>query len=91
MWFPVTDQPLFAVAGFWQATAKGNGFTMVTCDPNELVALIHPKAMITILEPADHERWLSGSYDDVVALQQPYAAERMTVRGPVFPTRRDEK
>jgi hypothetical protein len=27
----------------------------------------------------------------VVALQQPYPADRMTVRGPVFPTRRDEK
>ena len=91
MWFQVTDQPLIAVAGFWQATAKGNGFTMVTCNPNELVAPIHPKAMITVLEPADHERWLRGSYDDVVALQQPYQAERMTVRGPVFPTRRDEK
>lgn len=91
MWFQMTDQPLFAVAGFWQATAKGNGFTMVTCNPNELVAPIHPKAMITVLEPADHERWLRGSYEDVVALQQPYPADRMTVRGPVFPTRRNEK
>ncbi|MGY2733653.1 putative SOS response-associated peptidase YedK [Sphingomonas sp. UYP23] len=91
MWFQVTDQPLFAVAGFWQATAKGNGFTMVTCNPNELVAPIHPKSMITVLEPADHDRWLRGSYDDVVALQQPYPADRMTVRGPAFPTRRNEK
>lgn len=91
MWFQVTDQPLFAVAGFWQPTAKGNGFTMVTCDANALVEPIHPKAMITVLQPADHERWLRGSYDDVVALQQPYPAERMTFRGPVFPTRRDEK
>ncbi|MET3762624.1 SOS response-associated peptidase family protein [Sphingomonas sp. UYEF23] len=90
MWFQVTDQPLFCVAGFWQRTAKGNGFTMVTCDPNPLVAPIHPKAMVTILAPEDHERWLRGSYDDVVALQRPYPAERMTVRGPVFPTRRNE-
>ncbi|WP_277970997.1 SOS response-associated peptidase family protein [Sphingomonas echinoides] len=91
MWFQVTDQPVFAVAGFWQPTAKGNGFTMVTCTPNALVAPIHPKAMITILAPEDHARWLRGSYDDVVALQQPYQANRMTVRGPVFPTRRSEK
>ena len=87
MWFDVTDQPLFAVAGYWQATAKGNGFAMVTCDPNELVAPIHPKAMITILQAADWDAWLRGSYEDVVALQRPYPAERMTVRGPVFPTR----
>lgn len=87
MWFAVPEQPLFAVAGFWQHTAKGAGFTMVTCDPNELVAPIHPKAMITILAPNDHERWLRGSYEDVVALQRPYPAGAMTVRGPVFPTR----
>ena len=87
MWFQVTDQPMFAVAGFWQHTGEGSGFTMVTCDPNELVAPIHPKAMIAILAPSDHDRWLRGSYDDVVALQQPYPAQRMTVRGPVFPTR----
>lgn len=87
MWFQVTDQPIFAVAGFWQRTVSGNGFTMVTCEPNELVEPIHPKAMITILEEADWDTWLRGTYDDVVALQQPYPAELMTVRGPVFPTR----
>lgn len=87
MWFSVTDQPVFAVAGFWQHTKKGKGFTMVTCDPNELVAPIHPKAMITVLEPTDHDLWLSGSYDEIVRLQRPYDANRMTVRGPVFPTR----
>jgi putative SOS response-associated peptidase YedK len=87
MWFQVTDQPLFAVAGFWQRTAAGKGFTMVTCDVNELVAPIHPKAMITILAPEDQERWLSCDYDEVVKLQRPYPADRMTVRGPEFPTR----
>jgi putative SOS response-associated peptidase YedK len=87
MWFAVPEQPVFAIAGFWQQTAKGAGFTMVTCDPNELVAPIHPKAMITILHEADWDRWLRGSYDDVVALQQPYPSELMTVHGPVFPTR----
>jgi putative SOS response-associated peptidase YedK len=87
MWFAVTDQPVFAIAGFWQASAKGNGFSMVTCDPNDLIAPIHPKAMITVLEQSDWDRWLTGSYDDVVALQRPYDAGRMTVRGPVFPTR----
>jgi putative SOS response-associated peptidase YedK len=87
MWFDVPAQPLFAVAGFWQQTAKGPGFTMVTCDPNELVAPIHPKAMITILAPEDHDRWLSCPGDQVLALQRPYPAGMMTLRGPVFPTR----
>jgi putative SOS response-associated peptidase YedK len=87
MWFRVIDQPTFAVAGFWQQTKEGNGFTMVTCDPNELVAPIHPKAMITILDPADVDLWLRGSYDDILALQTPFPAELMTVRGPLFPIR----
>ena len=87
MWFQITGQPAFAVAGFWQQTAEGNGFTMVTCDPNELVAPIHPKAMITILRPEDVDTWLKGSYEDSVALQRPFPADRMTVRGPTFPTR----
>ena len=92
MWFACTDQSMFAMAGFWQHLAGDKrGFTMVTCDPNEMVAPIHPKARITILAPEDHERWLRGTYDEVVALQRPYPADRMTVRGPVFPTRTGEK
>ncbi len=60
---------------------------MMTRDANAPVAPIHFKAMITILRPDDHGRWLTASYDDVLALQRPYPADRMTVRGPVFPTR----
>ncbi|WP_333574058.1 SOS response-associated peptidase family protein [Sphingomonas sp.] len=87
MWFTVIDQSTFAVAGFWQRTAVGPGFTMVRCDANELVEPIHPKAMITILEPADVDRWLTGTYEEIVELQRPYDASKMAVRGPVFPTR----
>lgn len=87
MWFAVTNQPVFAVAGFWQPTADGAGFAMVTSDANELVAPIHPKAMVTILRPENVDTWLRGSYDEVVALQRPYDAAKMSVRGPVFPTR----
>jgi len=41
-----------------------------------------------ILEPDAVETWLHGSYEEVVALQRPYDPAKMTVRGPVFPTRR---
>jgi putative SOS response-associated peptidase YedK len=87
MWFSVTDQLVFAVAGFWQPTEVGNGFAMVTCDPNPLVKPIHPKAMVTIVEPTDIDIWLRGSYDEIRGRQQPFDSERMRVRGPVFPTR----
>ncbi|PNU05363.1 SOS response-associated peptidase family protein [Novosphingobium guangzhouense] len=88
MWFSVTDQPVFAVAGFWQGTGGGNGFTMVTCNANSLVEPIHPKAMVTILDPDDIDIWLRGSYDAIRLLQRPFEAEKMTVLGPVFPTRK---
>jgi putative SOS response-associated peptidase YedK len=88
MWFDVLDQDVFAIGGFWRQIGDQRYFAMVTCDPNDLVAPIHPKAMITILKPADHEQWLSGSYEDVLALQRPYPADQMRVRGPVFPTRK---
>ena len=32
-----------------------------------------------------------GSYDEIVKLQRPFPADRLTVRGPVFPTRRAER
>ena len=88
MWFSVLDQPTFAVAGLWRNLKDGTrAFAMVTCPPNGLVAAVHPKAMVTVLAPEDHDRWLRGGYDEAVALQRPYPAERMAVRGPVFPTR----
>ena len=88
MWFSVTDQPTFAVAGLWQQTGDKRWFAMVTCDANELVRPIHPKAMVTVLAAADYEQWLTGSYEDALALQRPYPAGRMAVEGPVFPTRK---
>lgn len=90
MWFAVPAQPIFAVAGFWQQVGPDRCFAMVTCDPNELVAPIHPKAMITVLAEEDWERWLTCPLDDVAALQKPYPADLMTVRGPVFPTRQPQ-
>jgi len=87
MWFSVVDQPTFAVAGFWQRTVIGPSFTMVTCDANELVEPIHPKAMITILQPNEVDLWMGGAYESITALQRPYPAAKMTVEGPIFPTR----
>ena len=90
-WFDVPSRPIFAFAGIWRPTERGNAYGFLTTEPNAIVAPIHPKAMITILVPEDVETWLRGSYDEVVALQKPYDAAKMTVRGPVFPTRTGEK
>ncbi|WP_347812519.1 hypothetical protein [Sphingomonas sp. PP-CE-1G-424] len=39
-------------------------------------APIHPKAIITILDPADIDTWLRGSYDDIVCLHKLYDPAR---------------
>lgn len=88
MWFQVVDLPIFVVAGVWQPTAAGSGFTMVTCDPSSLVAAVHSKALVTILRPEDHIQWPTGRYEDVIALQQSHPASLMTEHGPEFPTPR---
>lgn len=88
MWFSVTDQPIFAVAGLWQTIGDQRCFAMLTCEANDLVRPIHPKGMVTVLATEDQERWMTGDYDEALALQRPYSAERMNVEGPVFPTRK---
>jgi putative SOS response-associated peptidase YedK len=63
---------------------------MVTCDPNELVAPIRP-GMITILAKEDWDHWPTCSYNEVVKLQRPYPADRMTARWPGSRRERSEK
>lgn len=72
MWFSVTDQPVFALASFWQVSMDGGAFAMVTCDANELVAPTLPMAMITMLAPEDHDTWPVGNSEDLRAPQRPY-------------------
>jgi len=47
--------------------------------------------LITILDPGDIDTWLRETYDNIVGLQKPYDPAKMTVRGPVFPTRSKER
>lgn len=71
----------FAFAGLWE---RWNGeaepletFTIVTGEPNELVAPIHGRMPI-ILDPADYDTWLGSS--DIAAAQallKPFPAHRM--------------
>lgn len=84
MFLQVSDQPLFAVAGFWRRTEKSNNCPMVTCDAYEVVPPIHPKAMIIAMEQNDREFWLTGGYDDVIVPRRPYDAARIAVRGPDY-------
>ncbi|WP_394648178.1 SOS response-associated peptidase [uncultured Sphingomonas sp.] len=80
-WFDVPSQPIFSFAGIWRPAVDGAVFAFLTCEPNSVVAPIHPKAMPLILHEEDEGRWLCGELDDLVA---PFPAQLMTVSPPEY-------
>lgn len=46
-------------------------FSFLTCEPNAVVAPIHPKAMPVILSPADAQTWLHAPSAEALVLQKP--------------------
>lgn len=78
-WFSVVDQPLTAFAGIWRQSEYGPVYAFLTCEPNELVAPLHPKAMPVILDPLQYGEWLSTDYVGACAMALPFPAERMQV------------
>lgn len=79
-WFSVPSRPVFSFAGIWRQTEGGQGvYALLTCEPNALVAEIHPKAMPVILHPEDEERWLSGTMAEILPLAAPYPSQLMAV------------
>jgi putative SOS response-associated peptidase YedK len=79
-WFSLHDGKIFGFAGVWRPTDAGKAYAFLTCEPNPLVALIHPKAMPVILDPEDYDRWLDGEVDDACSLATPFPSQLMTVR-----------
>ena len=76
------DGSPYAFAGLWERWTKGpeplETFTIITGEPNELVAPIHNRMPI-ILDPADYDGWLESRDTTIpMALLQPYPAHRMS-------------
>ena len=92
-WFALgEDRPLFAFAGLWRPWRGTRGtkadpaegehelFAFLTCEPNAVVAPIHPKAMPVLLTTADEcETWLSASVAEALALQRPFPDGMLSV------------
>lgn len=86
-WFALReDRPLFAFAGLWRPWTGTRGtkaepiegqhelFAFLTCEPNAVVAPIHPKAMPVILTTeAECDAWLTVPAPEAVLLQRPLA------------------
>lgn len=79
-WFGIEDQAAPCFAGVWKFDSDHDRvYAFCTTEPNPLVAPKHPKAMPVILLHEDHDRWLHGSIDDVLALQAGYPSQLMRV------------
>lgn len=78
-WFAVVDEPVAAFAGIWRRSESGNVYAILTCEPNPLVAPLHPKAMPVVLHSDDYETWLTTDYAGVCALAVPFPSQLMAV------------
>ena len=82
-WFDVPSRPVVSFAGVWRHLEGGRrAYAFLTCEPNPIVAPIHPKAMPVLLHEEDEERWLSCGFDEAVALAQPFPSQLMAVDRP---------
>lgn len=81
IWFSLRDEDRlpFAFAGLWRPTAEGPAMAFLTCEPNALVATIHPKAMPVMLDPEGARRWLEDERESACALAIPYSDEKMHI------------
>ena len=80
VWFSLAypEPPLFAFAGIWRPVGKEGPFmAFLTCEANETVAAVHPKAMPVMLAPSDVGPWLDNSREDACALARPFENARM--------------
>jgi len=78
-WFDVPSRPIFAFAGIWRPTERGNAYGFLTTEPNAVVAPIHPKAMPVILHDEDYDRWLSAPWEELKEAVAPYPSQLMRV------------
>ena len=69
-WFNVKDQPIFGWAGLWRYSDEwGPVYSGVMTECNEAIRPIHDR-MPVLLMPDEHDRWLNGSFDDVIGFQK---------------------
>ncbi|WP_234416941.1 SOS response-associated peptidase [Loktanella sp. Alg231-35] len=91
VWFELgQDQQLGFFAGIWtpwtsvrkvkDGETTDNLFGFLTCDANETVGAVHPKAMPVILTQKDDvENWLTSPTADALKLQRPLADDELRI------------
>ncbi|MFC4406877.1 SOS response-associated peptidase [Haloarchaeobius iranensis] len=79
VWEGVERQPgldAFAGGSAEPETKRHVSFTVLTTEPNELVADLHHR-MAVLLAPEEYETWLHGDADEAETLLDPYPADAM--------------
>ena len=87
MYIRLQDNEVFAFAGLWDSWKNAEGeqirtCTIITTEPNELMASIHTR-MPAILSPEAREEWLDPANHDLALLTHllgPYPADEMVAR-----------
>jgi putative SOS response-associated peptidase YedK len=67
------------LGGEGEAARQEKVFAFLTCEPNPLVAPLHPKAMPVILHPADYQAWLTAEWAEAKGLVVPFPSQLMGV------------
>ncbi len=78
-WFSLPASPIFAFAGIWRSTQEGGAYAFLSCEPNPLVAPIHPTAMPVVLQDDGYDLWLDGDVESACELAQPLPSRLMKV------------
>jgi len=73
------EEPLFAFAGLWRPGEGGPFMAFLTCDANQVVGAVHPKAMPVMLRAGDALTWLDHPRESACALAQPFADADMRI------------
>ncbi len=89
-WFETGNGQLAYFAGIWRPWHGDRGtkkapnlgdhllFAFATCEPNEIVAPVHPKAMPVIFTTDEEcEAWLTASAGELATLQRPLDSARL--------------
>jgi putative SOS response-associated peptidase YedK len=81
-WLSLNDRPIFAWAGLWRESAEwGAVYSGAMTDCNEAIRPIHHR-MPVLLHEDEYDRWLNGSFEDLIGFQERCFPDELIVIDP---------